>query len=386
LLIGDPTNTWYTQDVVFDRVNPNHPGKTYPAMYVLGTKTSRVHISSLYTEGGYNATDTTTPVIYIGGGATNVDISAISAVYLAGSNTKYILQISNGSGAIQAKNIYSDSSAYCVNDLNYSITISPPFGNTNCYGVDYSSVSSASSIPSISNNAYGETAKSSSGGGYAATPSFGPNFYGGWWSTSIGSTQNQFGHLYCQATQSNAGATIPAGRCTIQSAASGGTMTDVASFFGNGDVSFGSSPDTDCGPLCVNGVSQYIAPTSFTPVLQFGSGGTQPTATAAGQYTVNGNQVQAVVQIYVTNLGSATGNATITGLPIADNATFEGACTPSYFGGMGAGGGINYLIAEIQPSSTVISLYNMISGNESSLTNANFVVGSNLQFTCMYMR
>jgi hypothetical protein len=53
---------------------------------------------------------------------------------------------------------------------------------------------------------------------------------------------------------------------------------------------------------------------------------------------------------------------------------------------MGAGGGINYLIAEIQPSSTVISLYNMISGNESSLTNANFVVGSNLQFTCMYMR
>lgn len=150
----------------------------------------------------------------------------------------------------------------------------------------------------------------------------------------------------------------------------------------------GSSADPSFGAITSAYVDStlYVAETSFTPALQFGSGGTQPTVTAAGQYTVSGNQVQAVVIIYVTNLGSATGNATITGLPITNNANFKGACTPSYFGGMGAGGGINYLIAEIEPSSTVVSLYNMSNGNESSLTNSNFVVGSNLQFTCVYMR
>jgi hypothetical protein len=312
LLIGDATNTWYTQHTVFDRINANHPGKGFYAVNFQGIYTQNIHMTSIYTEGGFNATDTTTPVIYVDGGIGNIDIDSIDANYLASGNTKYILSVNATSFNVQVRDLYSDSSSYCVNDPVNSVTIFPKYGNPYCYGISYSSVNSANPTPSLSNSAYGETAKSSIGGGYAATPSFGPDFYGGWWNTSTGPVQTKFGHLYCQSTQSNAGATIPAGRCTIQSAASGGAMTDVASFYGNGDVSFGSSPDTDCGPLCVNGVS-IVPGVGANDVLQLNGSALIP---------------YAVIPFGTTANTVAAGNdSRITGAAPTASPTFTGTVT-----------------------------------------------------------
>ncbi len=240
LIVGDISDTWYTLDVVFDRVNPEHPGAGDSALAVYGSHTNAVHFTSIYSEGGGTmnggtATDTTTPVISIGAGVQNIDIASLSVRFLAPGNTKYLVQVAKGSPAIVVNNIYSDSSGYCVNDLNSGVTVFPKAGTTNCYSASYNSVPGAFS-QILGNLRLAETSSSTIGGGYEATPSFGYGFSGGWWSTSAGPTLNQFGNIYAQATQSNVSAAIPVGRTTIQAAASGGALTDVLSVWGDGTL------------------------------------------------------------------------------------------------------------------------------------------------------
>lgn len=59
-------------------------------------------------------------------------------------------------------------------------------------------------------------------------------------------------------------------------------------------------------------VASYTAPTSWTPVLQFGGGDTGITySSQVGSYTRIGNLVYIQLQIVLTNKGSSTGAATI---------------------------------------------------------------------------
>ncbi len=71
-------------------------------------------------------------------------------------------------------------------------------------------------------------------------------------------------------------------------------------------------------------LSTYIENTNWTPAIAFGGSSTGITySTQSGSYTRIGNIVFITCSIVLTNKGAQTGNATLTGLPIAANETFS---------------------------------------------------------------
>jgi hypothetical protein len=116
---------------------------------------------------------------------------------------------------------------------------------------------------------------------------------------------------------------------------------------------------------------------TWTPAFSFGGGTTGITySVQSGYYTKVGNIVTVTGQVEVSNKGSSTGNALITGLPftVVNNA-----------GALSAGAirfaNITYLgmatIMANQNTTTVALEQTEITGNRSSLTNTNF---SNFSF------
>lgn len=89
-------------------------------------------------------------------------------------------------------------------------------------------------------------------------------------------------------------------------------------------ITAGSNITITNGPGSISIASTPITATgTFTPGINFGGAGTGITyTTQIGTYTQIGNLTYFVIDIVLTSKGSATGNATITGLPITTSGTY----------------------------------------------------------------
>lgn len=101
---------------------------------------------------------------------------------------------------------------------------------------------------------------------------------------------------------------------------------------------------------------------TFTPILNFGGAATGITyTTQLGTYTTIGNLTFFNINIVLTSKGSATGTATITGLPVTSSGTITSVDrivvqNLTFLT-------TNNVVGLINPSSTVISLVNQVNNN-----------------------
>jgi len=124
---------------------------------------------------------------------------------------------------------------------------------------------------------------------------------------------------------------------------------------------------------------------AWTPALTFAGASTGITygATTLGRYTKIGNLVTATGMLVLTNKGSASGPAQITGLPFtAANDQIYGSATVGYAAGFSSVSGA--VLALVLPNLSKIGLYQSGNGAASGLTNAHFSNSSALYFTASY--
>ncbi len=111
---------------------------------------------------------------------------------------------------------------------------------------------------------------------------------------------------------------------------------------------------------------------SWVPALNFGGAATGITyATAVGRYTKVGRKLSVTGSLVLTSKGSATGAATIAGLPFTSaNDGIPVAATIGFASGLSMISGA--VIATIAASSDRLTLYQSASGSAAALSNANF--------------
>jgi hypothetical protein len=123
---------------------------------------------------------------------------------------------------------------------------------------------------------------------------------------------------------------------------------------------------------------------AWTPVLNFGGATTGITySVQTGTYWRLGNgDIVVYFSITLSSVGSATGAATITGLPVAANPTYSGGCNIVYWAAMAAitsfnpyVGGATSTIQLAQPGSV---------NTNTNYSNANFTATSTLNGFCQY--
>lgn len=132
----------------------------------------------------------------------------------------------------------------------------------------------------------------------------------------------------------------------------------------------------------------FIAPTSFTPTLNFGGATTGITySTQVGFYAQIGKMVSFSINIALSSKGSATGSATITGLPVTsandgNEYTFllvkaDGASTTT---------GATFFYADLAANSSTLSLafQTASTGGAATLADTNFVNTSIIRVTGLY--
>jgi hypothetical protein len=124
---------------------------------------------------------------------------------------------------------------------------------------------------------------------------------------------------------------------------------------------------------------------TFTPVLAFGGLSTGITygSPTLGRYTKVGRQVTVSGSIVLTNKGSATGAATITGLPFttANDGVYSAAAI-GFASGMSSITGA--VLATIPPNAVRLNLYHSNNGAAAGLTNAHFGNTSQIFFAGSY--
>ena len=132
-----------------------------------------------------------------------------------------------------------------------------------------------------------------------------------------------------------------------------------------------------------NAIDVNYAQGTWTPQLAFGGLSTGITySQQLGTYTRIGNIVFINVLLAVTNIGSATGAATVTGLPIT-----SGAMVSNLFMVLindPAGG--SYTTGIIPAASTFINMYTIVAstGVAAQLTNGNFVNSNGIRIQGSY--
>jgi hypothetical protein len=152
-------------------------------------------------------------------------------------------------------------------------------------------------------------------------------------------------------------------------------------------------PDADNGKFVVTGgfqfgtaasagvLSTYSPDVAWTPVLSFGGASTGITySTQSGYYTQIGKLVYYNAQIVLTNVGSATGNALISGLPGTPVGGGFGAVV-RYYANMPSVVSAPFA----QQSSGSLILYQAGSSNVANLTNTNFEASTTLNISGWYM-
>jgi hypothetical protein len=122
--------------------------------------------------------------------------------------------------------------------------------------------------------------------------------------------------------------------------------------------------------------------TIFSPTLQFGGAATGITyATRSGVYSRCGPLVTIQIRLILTSKGSAAGNATISGLPIAASADCDGVMLVQ----AGSFTAVTRPIAAIGGGTTTITLLDQVAGsNIATITDANFSNFSDLSISLTY--
>ena len=228
------SNSDITTDVVFDGLNCIHPGSGQHNLVMTGNNTRRIHFGSVYMETGFAHTDTTTAGVYITSGAGASEFKSVTYGSDTAGSTRWIV-LSDSGTPVSVSNIFSAVSGNCLSDssngINSAIT-------GNCFALTHSSFPTW--LTNIQNATFQRSADATSG---AATPSFGPDFFGGWWNSGSGATANKFGHIYCKASLNNV-ASLPAGECVIQTTNSAGALVDSFIITPVGVTFAGSGPST----------------------------------------------------------------------------------------------------------------------------------------------
>lgn len=124
---------------------------------------------------------------------------------------------------------------------------------------------------------------------------------------------------------------------------------------------------------------------TWTPAIKFGGATTGITYGAAtlGRYTKIGRLVTASCICTLTSKGTATGSATLEGLPFsaANDSIY---CSASVGLAVGFGSVVGTLLALVQPNTARILLYQSNNGAAAGLTNANLTNASALYLTASY--
>ena len=123
---------------------------------------------------------------------------------------------------------------------------------------------------------------------------------------------------------------------------------------------------------------------SWTPNIQFSGGQTGLTyTTQVGSYTKVGNNVTVYGQINIATVGSSGGVAAISNLPFSASGNPYGIGTIAFDQGATSltSAGFYYGIAA---SSTLYIRYNNSNGLYQSLSNSNFVSGTQIYFSITY--
>jgi hypothetical protein len=129
------------------------------------------------------------------------------------------------------------------------------------------------------------------------------------------------------------------------------------------------------------GEQTYVEGT-FTPALAFGGASTGITySTQTGTYTRIGRTVYVEISITLSSKGSATGNATITGLPLTAAATLPLGIETS---AMTAGVGDTHVTCLTSATTTSLLLRDVAGGSASSMTDVDFTNTSVLRIAGVY--
>jgi hypothetical protein len=125
---------------------------------------------------------------------------------------------------------------------------------------------------------------------------------------------------------------------------------------------------------------------NWTPGVTFGGGNTGVSSGAStGSYTKIGRMVYASALLLLSNKGTSTGNAQITGLPFSMGAgnKMNGAVSFAYIERISFN---EVLTGSVSSSNTTISLYEAVSGNVSpnTITNSDFNNSTALRFNVTY--
>jgi hypothetical protein len=144
-------------------------------------------------------------------------------------------------------------------------------------------------------------------------------------------------------------------------------------------IDFSATPGTGTSEL----LADYEEGT-WTPILQFGGASTGIAYVLNnGFYTKTGNIVSGTCWILLSSKGSATGDATLTGLPFT-NAGSDGNQSPCPTDSS-AITFADQMIATVEKSNTFIKLREVTNGgSNSALTDADFGNSSSLQISFQY--
>ncbi len=123
---------------------------------------------------------------------------------------------------------------------------------------------------------------------------------------------------------------------------------------------------------------------NWVPALNFGGAVTGITyATQMGRYTKVGRKLSVTGSLVLTSKGSATGAATIAGLPfMSANDGIPVAATIGFASGLSMISGA--VIATIAANSDRLTLYHSASGSAAALSNANFSNSAQIVFSAVY--
>jgi hypothetical protein len=152
---------------------------------------------------------------------------------------------------------------------------------------------------------------------------------------------------------------------------------------GNGTIATGgftlTVPATGTAALWTYG-------SSWTPALKFGGGTTGMTySSRSGKYAIIGDRI--VVAAFAFTLsakGSSTGNATLDDLPVTGISGNMGAVFWRYINQMSSLTGP--IVGFVGTGNTSMGLAQVVSGNNSNLTEANFSNSSTLEGIVVYFK
>jgi len=148
-----------------------------------------------------------------------------------------------------------------------------------------------------------------------------------------------------------------------------------------GQLAFPASQNASADPNTLDDYEEG----SWTPSVSFGGGAVGVTygSVNLGRYTKVGRLCVASCTLQLTNKGSSTGAALLTGLPFASpNVQIWGACSIGYTAAMTS---VTGTVLGLQNfNAATVQLFHSNNGNALQLTNVNFTNSTQIHFTLAY--